>query len=247
MAQPGTFYFDHGNKAIILLHAFASGPVDVRLLARRLENEDYSIYAPIFTGHGTDDFTDIITSGSPAVWWQDVVDAINFVKSKGKTEISIFGISLGGIFAAKSLEEYPELVGGGSFGSPIVRNGRSNNVRATFLQMAITNYRRFKVDEETIKTKVQWLDDNIDPLLSEINDFANGVAEDLAKIHQPYFIGQGLADEMVDSQSGQRIKAKLVNSQVAFHEYSDASHMITVNSAHTELETDLKSFLNRIY
>jgi len=84
-------------------------------------------------------------------------------------------------------------------------------------------------------------------LLDEINDFANGVAEDLAKIHQPYFIGQGLADEMVDSQSGQRIQEKLINSQVDFHEYPDASHMITVNSAHAELETDLKSFLNRIY
>ncbi|WP_268912853.1 alpha/beta hydrolase [Lentilactobacillus sp. SPB1-3] len=247
MAQIGTFYFDHGNKAIILLHAFASSPVDVRLLARRLEKENYSIYAPLFTGHGTADFTDIITDGSPEKWWQDVVNAIEFVKAKGKTEISIFGISLGGIFAAKALEMYPELVGGGSFGSPIVRNGRSDNVRSTFLQMAVANYRQFKVDEGTIKNKVQWLDDNIDPLLDEINDFANGVAEDLAKIHQPYFIGQGLADEMVDSQSGQRIQEKLINSQVDFHEYPDASHMITVNSAHADLETDLKSFLNRIY
>ena len=247
MTQPGTFYFDHGNQAVILLHAFASGPIDVRLLARRLESENYSVYAPMFTGHGTADFSDIINNGSPEVWLQDAEDAIEFVKSKGKTEVAIFGISLGGIFAAKILEEHPELTGGGSFGSPIVRNGPSK-VRGTFLQMAKANYQRFGVDNETINNKLKWLDDNIDPLLAKINDFANGVAEDLAKIHQPYFIGQGSKDEIVDPQSGGKLKDRLVNSRdVSFHVYPEASHMITVNSAHPDLEADLKSFLKKIY
>ncbi|WP_243685912.1 hypothetical protein [Lentilactobacillus rapi] len=45
-----SFYFEHGPHAVILLHAFASGPVDVRLLARYLERENYTVYAPLFTG-----------------------------------------------------------------------------------------------------------------------------------------------------------------------------------------------------
>ena len=43
------FLFEHGLRAVILLHAYASGPNDVRLLARTLERENYTVFAPLFT------------------------------------------------------------------------------------------------------------------------------------------------------------------------------------------------------
>ena len=247
MQAPTTsFYFEHGPKAIILMHAFTSGPVDVRLLARRLERSDYSIYAPLLTGHGTPDFKDIILQGSPEIWWQDTQKAIDFMRSKGFTQISIFGISLGGIFAARALEMTPDLVGGGSFGSPIVRK-RQFSVHQTFMQMAKANYLRYKTDPAIMADNLQWLDDHIDDLLAQISAFSATVAKDLPKIHQPYFIGQGLKDEIVNPQSSQLVKDQLVNTHVTYHEYPDASHMITVNSAHQQLEADLSNFLTKLY
>lgn len=241
-----SFYFEHGPKAIILLHAFASGPVDVRLLARRLERSNYSIYAPLLTGHGTPDFRDIIRQGSPEVWLADTQRALAFMKSKGYEKISIFGISLGGIFAARALELHPELLGGGSFGSPIVRK-RQFSVHQTFMQMAKANYLRYQTAPEVMATNLEWLDTHIDQLLKRISDFSAQVAADLPKIHQPYFIGQGLKDEIVNPESGRLVRDQLVNSEVSYHEYPGASHMITVNSAHQQLETDLNSFLTKIY
>ncbi len=245
-APTQSFYFEHGPKAIILLHAFASGPVDVRLLARRLERSNYSIYAPLLTGHGTPDFKDIILQGSPEVWLADTQRAIQFMRDKGFESLSIFGISLGGIFAARALELHPELVGGGSFGSPIVRK-RQFSVHATFIQMAKANYMRYKTDPRVMAEKLQWLDDHIDATLQKISDFSAVVAGDLSKIHQPYFIGQGMKDELVNPESGRLVRDQLVNSDVSYHEYPAASHMITVNSAHQQLETDLSRFLTKIY
>ncbi|GEP23026.1 alpha/beta hydrolase [Lentilactobacillus diolivorans] len=241
-----SFYFEHGPKGIVLLHAFASGPVDVRLLARRLERSDYTIYAPLLTGHGTPDFSDILLQGSPERWWQDTQNAIQFLHDKGINQISIFGISLGGIFAAKALENDSDLVGGGSLGSPIVRK-REFSVHNTFMQMAKANFVRYKTNEAIMNTKLDWLDANIDQLLAKISAFSAGVADDLPKIKRPYFIGQGLNDEIVNPASAKQVRDQLVNSDVSYHEYPNATHMITVNSAHQQLEADLSEFLTKLY
>ncbi|EHO54482.1 alpha/beta hydrolase [Lentilactobacillus kisonensis] len=241
-----SFFFEHGPKAVILLHAFASGPVDVRMLARHLEHDDYTVYAPLFTGHMTPDFSDILLQGSPQKWWLDTQRAITFLKDKGFKSISVFGISLGGIFAAKALEEYPELIGGGSLGSPIVRK-RQFSVHETFMQMAKANFIRYHTNEVIMNSKLAWLDANIDGLLAKIAAFTAEVADDLPKIKRPYFIGQGLADEIVNPRSAGLLRDQLVNSSVSFHEYPAASHMITVNKAHKQLESDLNSFLTKLY
>lgn len=241
-----SFYFEHGPGAIILLHAFASGPVDVRMLARYLERQNYTVYAPMFTGHGTADFTDILIQGTPERWWNDAKRAVQFLKDKGYTQISIFGISLGGIFAAKTLENDPTLLGGGSFGSPIVRK-RQFSVHNTFMQMAKANFVQYDTNEAIMNSKLKWLDENIDILLSKIADFTVGVAQDLPKITQPYFIGQGLSDEIVNPESAKSLRDGLVNSRVSYHEYPNASHMITVNPAHKQLEADLTEFLTQLY
>lgn len=246
-SQTDSFYFEGGNKGIVMLHAFASSPVDVRLVARKLNRSGYSIYAPLFTGHATPDFTDILLQGTPEKWLQDALNAVEFLRNKGITEISVFGISLGGIFAAKVLELDSTLVGGGSLGSPIVRK-REFTVHDTFMEMAKANYIRYNTNPEVMDSKLQWLDQNLDLLLAKTADLSYEVALDLGKIKQPYFIGQGMADEIVNPNSAQSIKTGLVNSSlVSYHEYPDASHMITVNSAHKQLEEDLETFLSKLY
>lgn len=241
-----SFYFEHGPHAVILLHAFASGPVDVRLLARYLERENYTVYASLFTGHMTPDFMDILQQGSPEKWWADTQAAIAFLKGKGYQHISIFGISLGGTFAAKALEMDPDITGGGSFGSPILRK-RQFSVHDTFMQMAKANYIRYHISEAEMNSKLEWLENHVDDMLTRIADFTATVADHLPEIHQPYFIGQGLADEIVNPGSASLLRDSLVNAQVSYHEYPGATHMITVNKAHKQLESDLSQFLTKLY
>ncbi|GAB7168388.1 hypothetical protein TUA1478L_03840 [Lactiplantibacillus plantarum] len=46
LKQPEPFFFEHGQHAVILLHAYAGSANDVRMLARALEREDYTVYGP---------------------------------------------------------------------------------------------------------------------------------------------------------------------------------------------------------
>lgn len=248
LRKPTPFFFQHGPKAVILLHAFASNSNDMRMMARYLEKLDYTIYAPIFTGHATGEPQDIFLQGSPQQWWQDTLAAIDYVRSQGYAEIAIFGLSLGGIFATKAIESDRSLVGGGIFSSPIVTDTH-NNVPTEFPKMADAIYNAQGIDEQAKEDKMAWLEQKLPGLLGDIKEFTNQVATDLDSIQAPFFIGQGGKDEMIDSKSGEQLRNRLtaLNKQVVYHYYEDASHVITVNKAHHQLEEDVAAFLKEIY
>ncbi|WP_137597791.1 alpha/beta hydrolase [Paucilactobacillus kaifaensis] len=247
LQKPTPFFFRHGPKAVVLLHAYASNSNDMRLLARYLEKDDYSVYAPILTGHATDDPQDILRLGSPQQWWQDTKEAIGYVRSQGYNQIAIFGLSLGGIFATKALEEELGLVGGGTFSSPVIKAGKTN-VAKMFPKMARAQYQQ-QSNLEPEQAKIDWIKIHVHDQLKAIEIYTETVAENLDKIKTPFFIGQGGHDEMISDQSSVLLQQRLeqLGKVVDFNFYPDASHVLTVNSAHHELEQDVKNYLTRIF
>lgn len=244
--MPKQFFFKGGPQAVILLHAYASSSNDVRMLGRYLQRQGYTVLAPLFTGHATGEPEDILRQGSPDAWWQDTQAAIAELRNDGYRQISIFGLSLGGIFAMRALEVDPELLGGGSFSSPVVM-GKSHHLTPEFLRLATLTYQAMKVSEEEMSAKLDWLRTNLPVQLDAVSKFASNVADQLDQIHQPVFVAQGGQDELIDASRVYDLKKQLVNSQVSFHYYQDAGHVITVNQAHKRLEEDLNAFLKIIY
>ena len=114
---PKPLYGKHGKRAVLLLHAYSGSPNDVRMLCRFLEKSEYTVYAPLFEGHGTLDPEDILSQKAEN-WWKDTQKAIQFLKSEGFSQIAAFGLSMGGIFAVRALAD-ESLIGGGFFCSPI--------------------------------------------------------------------------------------------------------------------------------
>ncbi len=95
----------------MLLHAYSGSPNDVRMLARFLEKADYTVYAPLFKGHGTMEPYDILQEKAES-WWADTKKAIHFLQSEQFSDIAVLGLSMGGIFAVRALEE-ESVIGGG--------------------------------------------------------------------------------------------------------------------------------------
>lgn len=246
--QPTAFFFQEGPQAVILLHAYSGSSNDVRLLARFLQRHNYSVYAPIFTGHATSDPRDILTEGSVQRWWQDTLAAINHVSQAGFSEIAIFGLSLGSIFAAKALEERSDLAGGGVFASPIASNNETN-VPTQFPRMAKKVYQQQQLATVEIATNLAWIKQQLPAQLEAINQFNRVVEANLIKIKRPFFIAQGGKDEMINPKSGIRLAQRLHQQGkiTDYHFYDDASHVLTVNSAHQQLEQDLLSYLTTIF
>ncbi|WP_125760749.1 alpha/beta hydrolase [Companilactobacillus hulinensis] len=239
---PKPFFFNAGTKAVILLHSFSGTSNDMRLMGRMLERNGYSAYAPMFMGHGTDEPIDILDQGGPDQWWQQVNEAVDFLKEQRKNEIYIFGLSLGAIFATKAVEEIPEIKAGGVFGSPVLAHDFSN-VRDAFMTYAEKAYEIREVSEIEKYANLRTIDSRIDAMLMNIRKTTAGVGDKLAEIEKPYFIGQGMRDKMVDPEAAKQV-AQIVKT-ADFHQY-DAGHVLTINRAHKELEGDVLNFLENI-
>ncbi|CAJ1185457.1 alpha/beta hydrolase [Companilactobacillus paralimentarius] len=237
---PQPFYFDKGSSAVLLLHSFSGTANDMRLLGRSLERSGYSAYAPMFAGHGTPEPLDILNLGGPDRWWEQTLEAVDFLKAHGKKQISVFGLSLGAIFATKALEEIPEVVSGGVFGSPLYTTN-FQEIRNAFMTYAKKVYSvQQGLTEVEIDSKIRVVDSKIDSMLTEISKATAGVTENLAEINRPYFIGQGTSDKLVNPDAAKIVAQKVGTAQLHWY---DAGHVLTINSAHHELESAVLNFL----
>ncbi|BDZ30143.1 alpha/beta fold hydrolase [Lactiplantibacillus sp. WILCCON 0030] len=249
LKRPEPFFFEHGDCAVILLHAYSGSANDVRLLARSLERENYSIYAPQFSGHGTGDLRDVLRQGSPAQWWQDTQQAISFVRQKGYTKISIFGLSLGGIFATMALENDPALLGGGVFSSPILPSAHTQ-VPEMFMALCARQFKQQGLSSEAQKQALAAIKPDSQAQLQAITQFTiTQVQALLTQLTRPFFIGQGGQDELIDATVAPRLRDQLMTQglTVDYHWFADAGHVITVNQAHHALEQAVLTYLKTIY
>ncbi|MQS75798.1 alpha/beta hydrolase [Companilactobacillus halodurans] len=238
--RPKPFYFDSGSSAVLLLHSFSGTSNDMRLLGRFLERNGYTAYAPMLVGHGTSEPLDILQEGSPQAWWQQTKSAIDFLKQENKTKIYVFGLSLGAIFATQAIEELDDVVCGGVFGSPLY-NKEFNNIRNAFMTYAkkVYSVQQGLTDIE-IDSKLRIVDSKIDSFLMEIRKASVNVTDNLAEIKRPYFIGQGTSDKLVDPNAATEVAKDVKTSQL--HLYN-AGHVLTINNAHNQLQSDVLNFL----
>ncbi|GEK28786.1 alpha/beta hydrolase [Furfurilactobacillus siliginis] len=247
--QPEPLFIEAGPKAVLLLHAYAGSSNDMGMLARALARAGYTVSAPIFTGHGTLEPSDILTAGNVPQWLADAQTALAMLRTRGYHDIAVFGLSMGGLFATRLLELDPELLGGGTFASPVIRVG-TTNVPQSFLALSQKVYARQNLDQAQIQNRLLWLQERQPKQLQEIQDFAHDeVAANLSLIHTPFFVGQGTADEMIDSGTGTAVAQRLteLEKHVTFKIYPGAGHVLTVNTAHKQLEQDVLAFLTTLF
>lgn len=238
-------FLPKGPKAVLLLHAYTGTPNDVRMLARKLEKEGYTVLAPLFMGHGTMDPRDIL-SQNPLEWWQDARNAMQFLIDKGYQEIATFGLSLGGIFATKLMEEYQDvIVGGGSFSSPVFPS-ENHNIFPNFLAYCEIIFNRKGLSQEEVELELKKLTDPLLTQLSLINDVTKDVYHGLDKIDCPVFLAQSAQDEMIEASHVYRIAEKLAHLDHETHWYAKSTHVLTVSKDRHQFEQDMIYFLSKL-
>lgn len=244
MSEAKPFLFKGGQQAICLLHAFGGSSNDVRLLGHQLNQAGYTVYGPVFSGHGGDP-RNIFTNGGAKVWSRDAHWALCHLRDDGYQPVAAFGLSMGGLFATELLETEPGLLAGGTFSSPVVSFG-DNSVKQDFPKMVAGYCQSIgmtKQEEASVQNEIK---PQLDQCLNELESYVkNNIANHLDQIKVPFFIAQGGADEVIDRQSGAKLRDRLIElgKKVDFHFYPGASHVLTCNSAHRQLTADVKQYL----
>ncbi|MGX4686380.1 alpha/beta hydrolase [Vagococcus sp. JNUCC 83] len=239
------FYSKVSNKAVLLLHAYTGSSNDVRALARRLEREGFSVYCPMFSGHGTMEPMDILDQTADT-WWQDAKRAVEFLKEEGHEKIAVFGLSMGGLFAMKLIETFPEMfVGGGTFSSPL-DPADTTNIYPNFLKYCEYRYDKLNVSLEEKTDKIDSIKAPLERQLKDINLTVHSVYEGLPKIEKQLFLAQSAKDEMVRAKGVYEAAKDMEKAFVEVHWYPNSTHVITVSHDKIQFEKDVVQFIHKL-
>jgi carboxylesterase len=99
-----SFYLPGNSTGCLLIHGYTGTPFEMKLLARSLHAEGYTVYAPRLFGHATDP-EDMLR----ARWWDwasNVEDALTLLKATTDHQV-VMGLSMGGALALLASARYP--------------------------------------------------------------------------------------------------------------------------------------------
>lgn len=241
---PKPFYSKKSHRGILLLHAYSGSANDVRMLARSLEKANYTVYAPILSGHGTLEPLDILAA-SVEQWRQDVRKSGAYLKAEGVTQLAVFGLSMGGILAMDLLTEAdPTIIAGGVFCSPLFPG--SNRVTASFLRYSEGVYRKQGLAANTVQERLNQLAERQPQQLQAIEQLAAQVAQKLPELQKPVYIAQGGADQMIDPTSAYQTVQALAKTDVSFQWFAKSGHVITVAAEHQQFEATVRQFIENL-
>lgn len=235
-------YEKKGQKAVILFHAYTGTPNDVGSVSRALQRENYTVLTPTLDGHGLEDPNELLKYGIND-WIKNGEEAYQTLVDDGFTDISVFGLSLGGIVAThlmlnKKVKTY------GVFSSPVL-SSTDSNVPENFWMWYKFKMKKMGHDQNEINAKEAEVMNQLRKILTGINDYTDTLSEKYESVNLPVFIGQGGADEMIQAEQAYEFRDALKNAQVDFHWYEDAPHVITVGRIGKELQKDLLAFLEK--
>lgn len=101
-AEP--FFFPGGEQGVLLVHGFTGSPSEMRLLGEFLHKRGYTILGPRLAGHGTS--VEEMAGTAWPHWYSAVEDGYHMLRAMCR-EVSVVGLSMGGLLSLKLAAEYP--------------------------------------------------------------------------------------------------------------------------------------------
>lgn len=242
LASPKPFTFEGGDRAVLLLHGFTGNSADVRMLGRFLEKKGYTCHAPIFKGHGVPP-EELVHTG-PEDWWQDVMEAYQFLKDKGFEKIAVAGLSLGGVFSLKLGYTVPVL-GVVPMCAPMYIKSEE-----TMYQGILAYAREYKKREQKSPEQIEqeMLEFQQTPMntLKALQELIADVRNNVDMIYAPTFVVQARHDEMINTDSANIIYNGVESTLKDIKWYEDSTHVITLDKQRDELHEDVYNFLEQL-
>lgn len=239
---PKPFFFEEGEKAVLLLHGFTGNSSDVRQLGRYLQRHGITSYAPHYEGHAEP--PENLLASSPHIWWSQVLEAYDFLKNKGYDKIFVAGLSLGGVFALRLAVER-EVVGVSTICSPMYLKDRE-----TMYNGVLEYARIFKEREGKAADIVEKEMSRFEPtdMLDEIRDMISLVNGKLDDVFDPLFIAQSEKDEMINPDSANIIydDTSTDEDEKELKWYPESGHVLTIDVEKKELFEDLHQFMDQL-
>ncbi|CDZ99096.1 Carboxylesterase [Jeotgalicoccus saudimassiliensis] len=239
---PEKFYFkkDSGDYAVLLLHGFTGNTSDVRQLGRYLQKKDMTSYSINYEGHA--EHPRKITESTPFVWYKEAVEAYDFLRAEGYSNIFVAGVSLGGVFALKLAAER-DVTGVATICSPMYMK-EASTLYAQFIAYAEKYLKMFEQKSpEEIKTVTDKLE--MTAVFDDIRTFINSVRGNLEDVSVPLFTAQAVHDKVIDPDSANVIYDGAGTDEKVIKWYDKGGHVLTIDESKEELFEDIYNFIEQ--
>lgn len=240
ITMPKPFFFEGGKRAVLLLHGFTGNSADVRILGRFLEKKGYTSYAPHYKGHGVPP-EELVQTG-PKDWWQDVLDAYQFLQDKGYQEIAVAGLSLGGVFSLKLGYTLP-VMGIITMCSPMYTKNE-----AVMYDGVLAYARKFKEHEGKEPEQIAEEMSHFQPMntLKELQVEIEDVRNHIDLVEKPIFAIQSRHDGMINTDSVNVIYNEASSIIKKIKWFENSGHVITLGPERNEMHEDIYAFLESL-
>ncbi|MFQ3871069.1 carboxylesterase [Staphylococcus sp. Mo2-7] len=237
---PEPFFFEEGNRAVLLLHGFTGNSSDVRQLGRFLQKKGYTSYAPHYEGHVAP--PEEILKSSPFVWFKEALDGYDFLVEKGYDEIVVAGLSLGGRYALK-LSLNRDVKGIITMCSPMYIKTEGSMFDGV-LEYA-RNFKKYQGKDETTINKEM---DVFQPTetLKELQGQIQDVRDHVDEVMDPLLVVQAEQDQMINTDSANIIYNESESDEKDIKWYANSGHVITIDKEKELVFEDVYQFLESL-
>lgn len=237
-AEP--FFYPGGHCGVLLPHGFTGSPSEMRLLGEYLRDQGYTVYGPRLPGHGTR--VRDMEKTEWRQWYGAVEDGFHILQSVC-SDVSVVGLSMGGILALLLASEYPvkRVV---SLSAPIyIADQRLKwlNFYQMFLRYAPKQRRKLDVHPQYYvgydRTPLRCL-----PSLLTLIELAK---ERLARVRAPLLVMQSRIEHTVRPESADYIYQRAGSAVKELIWLQKSGHIVTLDSEKELVFQQVAAFLQK--
>ncbi len=261
--DPYSFHLEGTNgKGILLIHGLTGIPAEMKLVARQMHRQGYSVYAPLLAGHGVDVATLIQTGWQD--WLKSVVDAAAEFR-KTVSSVSTAGICVGGKLGMLAANQRPDLIQSTAIYSTCFRYDGWNVPwyyklaplglplmlkfpwwrHMTYPETESLGIKDARMREYMAGSETEGVIDQF-PALSLLQMLRLGdvLKQSLPKLTQPALILHASEDDL-SSPRNAKILARGIKAPHELHFIEDSYHMIHVDKHHRKVAAMTTDFFAR--
>lgn len=235
------FFWEAGPIGVLLCHGFTATTAEVRPLATRLQEEGYTVAAPLLPGHFSH------PEDLNAVRWQDWVSAVEYTYSRLReacTQVFVGGESTGGILALYLAAEHPEAAGVLAYAPALRLNLSFWDTALVYLLAPFKSYAVKDAKEDNLP----WQGYMVNPLKGVIQliRLQREVRRRLPRVRQPVLIVQGRQDPTVHASVPETIASLVSSSVKETHWMEHSGHIVILDRQWQEVAEITLRFLQRV-
>lgn len=225
------------SHAILLLHSFTGTIRDVKLLAGKLHKVGYTCYVPAYEGHGLllEDLLEYNTDD----WLKTAQAGYRFLQEQGYQQISVCGVSLGGILSLK-LAETTDVHSVVVMSTPFSKDDAGLEARLTYYCQRMGDL--VGLSEEEITRQLTMIE-SYHAQLQKFKLLVDEVMANLEDITAPIAIKYGEQDEQSYAKSANYIYEHIKHNDKEISGYPHSKHLMTHGEGRPDVERDIIAFL----